>query len=119
MNGPRPRLLVAVALPVMIAVSAIAAERSASNPTATPGEPVPTAIPDRRAADYVGQQVTIEGRVVATHESPLATVFAFAPNFAGFTATILAADRGRFPADITERVNDKVVRVTGVVTAYR
>ena len=72
-----------------------------------------------RAAEYVGQEVTIEGRVIEAHESPLATVLAFAPGFAGFTAKILAADRERFPRDIAARAKDQVVRVTGVVTSYR
>lgn len=76
-------------------------------------------VPASRAADYVGKDVTIEGRVVATHESPTATVLAFAPNFAGFTATILAADRANFPADLDERYRDRLVQVTGAVGAYR
>jgi hypothetical protein len=79
----------------------------------------PSAIAGSRAGDYVGQEVTIEGRVTAIHESPLATVLAFAQNFAGFTATILASDREKFPVDLEGRVRDKVVRVTGTVTAYR
>jgi hypothetical protein len=79
----------------------------------------PPAIAQSRAADYVGQTVTIEGRVTGIHESPLATVLAFAPNFAGFTATILAADREKFPTDLAARVQDKNIRVTGTVTAYR
>ena len=76
-------------------------------------------VPESRAADHVGKEVTIEGRVFATHASPLATVLAFSPNFAGFTATILAADRAKFPRDLEQRYRDKMVRVTGLVTAYR
>jgi hypothetical protein len=86
--------------------------------------PAPAAAPapsiaGSRAGDYVGQEVTIEGRVAAIHESPLATVLAFAPNFAGFTATILAADRDKFPSDLEARLRDRLVRVSGTVTAYR
>lgn len=76
-------------------------------------------VPASRAGDYVGHDVTIEGRVVAAYESPLATVLAFAPNFAGFTARILAADRAKFPADLDARYRGKVVQLTGSVTAYR
>jgi len=79
----------------------------------------PAAIAGSRAGDYVGQEVTIEGRVAAIHESPLATVLAFAPNFAGFTATILAGDRDKFPSDLAARVRERLVRVSGLVTAYR
>lgn len=78
-----------------------------------------TAVPDSAAADHVGQEVTIEGRVHQTHVSPLATVLAFGPNFSGFTATIQAADRINFPPDVAERARDQRVRVHGLVTAYR
>jgi len=81
--------------------------------------PGSAAVADTRAREFVGQDVTIEGRVTAIHESPLATVLAFAPNFAGFTATILAGDRDKFPSDLAARVRDRLVRVTGTVTAYR
>lgn len=85
-------------------------------------QPAPTPAPaiiSSRAADYVGQEVTIEGRVAAVHESPLATVLAFAPGFAGFTATIPAGDRDKFPSDLGARVRDHRVHVSGTVTAYR
>jgi hypothetical protein len=75
--------------------------------------------PASRAGDYVGREATIEGRVVATYESPLATVLAFTPNFAGFTATILAGDRPKFPADLDRRYRGKVLQITGEVAAYR
>jgi hypothetical protein len=90
----------------------------AADPGAVAPPPAP-AIPGNRAGDYVGQDVTVEGRVTAIHESPLATVLAFSQNFAGFTATILAADRDKFPRDLDARIRDHVVRVTGTVTTYR
>ncbi len=76
-------------------------------------------VPVSRASEYVGHDVTIEGRVVAAYDSPLATVLAFAPNFAGFTAAILARDRPKFPADVDARYRGKLVQLTGSVTAYR
>ncbi len=95
--------------PSTIAVAPAAAPAPAAGPT----------IAGNRAGDYVGQDVTVEGRIVAIHESPLATVIGFAPNFAGFTATILIADRDKFPTDLEARVRNRVVRVSGTVTAYR
>ena len=93
----------------------------ATDATAVPATaaPTPAAVAGSRAGDYVGQEVTIEGRVAAIHESPLATVLAFTPGFAGFTATILAADRDKFPRDLETQVRDRLVRVSGTVTAYR
>ncbi len=76
-------------------------------------------VPVTRAGEYIGHEVTVEGRVVAAYDSPLATVLAFAPNFAGFTATILAGDRAKFPGDVGERYRGKLVQLTGPVTAYR
>jgi hypothetical protein len=76
-------------------------------------------VPASRAGEYVGRDVTVEGRVVATHVSPTATVVAFAPNFAGFTATILASDRAKFPADFEERYRGRLVQLTGKIAAYR
>jgi hypothetical protein len=122
---------VAVALPLLLGVpvtatdtpkdapatGAVGAEPPA--PSAPPPAEAEPAVPDTAAADHVGEQVTIEGRVYATHVSPLATVLAFGPNFSGFTATIQAADRIKFPGDIAERTRNQRVRVRGLVTAYR
>ncbi len=76
-------------------------------------------VPAARAGDFIGHDVTLEGRVVAIHSSPLASVFAFAPNFAGFTATILAGDRTKFPPDLETYYSGRLVQVSGTVTAYR
>ena len=65
---------------------------------ATPAKP-PTITP-RQARDHTGEDVIVEGRVHGVHVSQLATVLAFAPNFAGFTATIHVADLARFPENI-------------------
>ena len=112
------RSLSVVAVSVLAAsMVALAADPPAASGPAAP--PAPPTIAGSRAGDYVGQDVTVEGRVAAIHESPLATVVAFSPNFAGFTATILAADRDKFPADLEARIRDRVVRVSGTVTAYR
>lgn len=76
-------------------------------------------VPAAKAADHVGKSLTVEGRIVATYDSPLATVLAFAPNFAGFTATILAGDRSKFPTDLEARYGGRLVQITGSITAYR
>jgi hypothetical protein len=115
---------------VIVALALGAASLEAADPprpdvapvaVAPAGAPAATGpvIAGTRAGDYVGQDVTVEGRVTAIHESPLATVIGFLPNFAGFTATILAADRDKFPSDLQARVQNRVVRVSGTVTAYR
>ncbi len=122
-------VVVIVSWIVGMGAPSVSAETVAGGPAPVVAAPAPAAaapavaagpvVAGSRAGDYVGQSVSIEGRVVAIHESPLATVIAFAPNFAGFTATILAADREKFPTDLEARLRDKAVRVTGTVTAYR
>lgn len=107
-----------VATWLAIALATAHAAEPGTDPSAPAAASAP-AIVGSRAGDYVGQDVTIEGRVTAVHESPLATVVAFSQNFAGFTATILAADRDKFPSDLAARIRDHVVRVSGTVTAYR
>ena len=116
MRGGLGLVIVALALGAapLQAADAPRPESAAVAPAATG----PT-IAGNRAGDYVGQDVTVEGRVAAIHESPLATVIGFSPSFAGFTATILAADRDKFPSDLEARVRNRVVRVSGTVTAYR
>jgi hypothetical protein len=109
---------------VALALGAAPLHAADPSPSAAAGEAIAPApagpvIAGARAGDYVGQDVTVEGRVSAIHESPLATVIGFSPNFAGFTATILAADRDKFPSDLQARVQNRVVRVSGTVTAYR
>ncbi|MCC6848460.1 MAG: hypothetical protein IT294_08170 [Deltaproteobacteria bacterium] len=115
------RALSAAGIALLLASVGRAADPSPSPGTdsASPAAAPTTLVGGNRAGDYVGQEVTIEGRVAAIHESPLATVVAFSPNFAGFTATILAGDRDKFPSDLAARIRDHVVRVTGTVTAYR
>jgi hypothetical protein len=102
----RPRTYLAVVL-VCLGVIAL--------PSRGRAETVPAA----KAHDYVGKDVTVEGRIVAMHDSPLASVIAFQPNFAGFTATILAGDRAKFPADLESRYSGRLVQVSGTITAYR
>jgi len=84
-----------------------------------PGRAGAETVPAGRAHDFVGREVTVEGRVVAMHDSPLASVIAFQQNFAGFTATILAGDRAKFPPDLESRYSGRLVQVSGTITAYR
>jgi len=79
----------------------------------------PVTITPRQASDHPGEDVVVEGRVHAVHVSRLATVIAFAPNFAGFTATIHVADLPRFPKNVHETVRDRRVQLRGRIRTYR
>jgi hypothetical protein len=116
------RVLVVVAVVALTTTAdrAIAAEPPRDTvPVPAVVAPVRPMIQGSRAAEFVGQDVTVEGRVTAIHESPLATVIGFSQNFSGFTASIMAADRDKFPTDLATRLRDRVVRVSGTITAYR
>jgi hypothetical protein len=70
------------------------------------------------AEGHVGEEVTVEGTIVATHASPLSTLLGFEPTFNRFTAVIQAADRGAFDPAPEERYRGKRVRVTGRIEEY-
>ena len=70
------------------------------------------------ASEHVGEEVTIEGRIVATHASPLSTLLSFDQSFNKFTAVIQPADRDAFPPKPEEYYRGKQVRITGRVVEY-
>jgi hypothetical protein len=112
--------IIAVALLALARpMAAVAADVIGAKPAPAASPAGPPVVSESEAAQHVGEEVTVEGRVHATHVSQLATVLAFAPNFSGFTATIHAGDRDRFPADLAERARNRVARVRGVVASYR
>jgi hypothetical protein len=99
-------------------VSGAADLRGAEEEPAPPEPPAPPLIPWTSATDHIGEEVTVEGRIVATHASPLATILSFEKNFNRFTAVIRPADRDAFPPDPEEYYRDKWVRVSGRIGEY-
>jgi micrococcal nuclease len=72
------------------------------------------------AAQYYGQTVTIEGRVVATYNSGKVVFLNFHQEYrTHFTAVIFADDWDKFPEPPEELFLDKLVRVTGLVEEYQ
>jgi hypothetical protein len=69
------------------------------------------------AEKHVGQEVTVEGRVLGIHCSPLSCLLAFEPTFNRFTAVIQAERFGDFPSpdEIERRYNGRRVRVHGTI----
>lgn len=65
------------------------------------------------AKDHVGEEVTVEGRIVATHASPLSTILSFRTDFTGFAAVIRPSDGGAFPEQPEEYYKGRWVHVTG------
>jgi hypothetical protein len=75
-------------------------------------------IPWEEADKHVGEDATVEGRVVDIHCSPLSCLLAFEPSFNRFTAVVQAKSFGALPPDdLKARFHGKVVRVHGRITS--
>lgn len=73
----------------------------------------PPVIPWTQAQQHIGEEVTVEGRIVATHASPLSTLLGFKKGFGGLAGVIRPADRDAFPPQPEEYYRGKQVRLTG------
>src|SRR5436309_16047709 len=75
-----------------------------------------TTVPWDEADKHVGQEVTVEGRVVGVHCSPRSCLLAFEPTFNRFTAVIQAANFDAFPpGELDQRYSGRRVRVHGKI----
>jgi uncharacterized coiled-coil protein SlyX len=73
-------------------------------------------VPWDEADKHVGEEVTVEGRVVDVHCSPLSCLLAFEPSFNRFTAVVQAERFDALPPDqLEQRFRGKNVRVHGTI----
>jgi len=101
----RTARIVALAVAVAVTFPAVAAD-----------EKEKTVISWEQASDHVGEQVTVEGRVLGIHCSPLSCLLAFEPTFNRFTAVVQASSFGDLPPeDLESRFNGQRVRVRGTI----
>jgi len=78
------------------------------------------AIPWQDAGSYIGQYKTVEGKIVATHNSGKACFLNFHPNYKiYFTAVIFASDFSKFPVNPETYYLNKKVRVKGTIKLYK
>lgn len=76
-------------------------------------------IPWQDASKHYGQYSTVEGRIVATHNSGNACFLNFHPDYRRyFTAVIFASAFSRFPANPENYYYGKKVRVSGYIKEY-
>ncbi len=71
------------------------------------------------AAQYVGQRVTIEGRIVRTKDIGSITFLNFSQERGQFVAIVWAEDYVNFPAPPAELYAGKKVWVTGEISTYK
>src|SRR5262245_65890475 len=70
------------------------------------------------ADKHIGEEATVEGRVVDVHCSPLSCLLAFEPSFNRFTAVVQAKNFDVLPPDdLKARFNGKLVRVHGRIAS--
>jgi len=97
-----PTLALKTALALVVALPALAAAQST--------------IPWDEANKHVGEEATVEGRVVDVHCSPLSCLLAFEPTFNRFTAVVQAHSFDVLPpADLERRFTGKRVLVHGTI----
>ena len=75
----------------------------------------PKIITARQAGEHIGKEVIVEGRIAATHTSPLSTLLSFKEDFNGLAAVIRPTDRDAFPSEPEDYYKGKWVRLRGQV----
>jgi DNA/RNA endonuclease YhcR with UshA esterase domain len=72
------------------------------------------------AAKHYGENITVEGTIVVTHNSGKACFLNFHPNYKRyFTAVIFASAFPRFPANPENYYSGKKVHVSGSIKEYK
>ena len=100
-------------------IEIIGGEVEPQPPTATPAPPVQGIVDWRDAAQYYGQQITVEGLIVRTKNTGKVTFLNFDPDYQHtLTLVIFPDDAARFPAPPEEMFLQRRVRATGTVQEY-
>jgi hypothetical protein len=84
-----------------------------------PTGPRDDVIPFTAAADFIGQKMTVEGKVIKTHNSGQVVFLNFSPAGQAFTAVIFAEAWPAFPSPPETLFAGKLVRVEGVIEEYQ
>lgn len=85
-----------------------------------PGAPGSEAIPWQEAEAYIGQQGTVQGKVIATHNTGKVVFLNFSPDYQHtLTAVIFPDDWDKFPRPPEELFYGQLVRITGLIEEYK
>ena len=85
----------------------------------TPIATAPVAVTWQEAAQYVGQRITVTGRVVRTHDTGKVTFLNFTDDWRGtFSVVVFASDYDRFPSPPVSLYLDQNIQVTGTIKEY-
>ncbi len=88
-------------------------------PAPTASAPPKGVVPWDEAGRYVGQTITVEGRIVQTKDIGSLTFLDFSKQKGTFVVIVRSEDYARFPQPPVDLYRGKQVWVTGVVSLYR
>jgi hypothetical protein len=91
---------------------------SAPAETAAPTDTIPAGplVPWDETEQHIGEEATVEGRILGVHCSPLSCVLAFDPSFSRFRVVIQARRFTVFPPEqLSDRYSGKRVHVHGKI----
>lgn len=94
-------------------------EEGGSLAHSTPPEPPQQVVPWHEAARYVGQTITVQGKIVRTEDIGALTFLNFSKRRGDFVAIVRAKDYHRFPAPPAELYRGKRVWITGKITTHK
>ena len=75
-------------------------------------------IPWQEAGDYLGQTITVSGRIVRANDTGKITFLNFSKDRDQFVAVVFADDYGGFPTPPAELYEGKEVWITGEIDSY-
>ncbi len=79
--------------------------------------PAPPLVPWDETEQHIGEEATVEGRILGVHCSPISCVLAFDPSFSRFRVVIQARRFTAFPPErMSERYSGRRVHVHGKIT---
>ena len=76
-------------------------------------------VPWQDAGDYLGQTVTVSGRIVRANDTGKITFLNFSKKRDEFVAVVFADDYGEFPAPPAELYDGEEVWITGEIDSYK
>jgi DNA/RNA endonuclease YhcR with UshA esterase domain len=94
------------------------AEREDTPVAAAETEPA-SVVPWQDAGDYLGQTITVSGRIVRAKDTGTITFLSFSKKRDEFVAVVFADDYGNFPALPAELYDGKEVWITGEIASHK
>jgi len=76
-------------------------------------------VPWQDAGDYLGQTITVSGRIVRANDTGKITFLNFSKDRDQFVAVVFADDYGEFPAPPSELYDGEEVWITGEIDSYK